>query len=383
MSGGSDRRRERQQNQQAALAEFGSFALRCDDLDAVLAQACRLVRRGVGTELSKVLERQPDGRTLLVRAGDGWAPGIVGHAVVAASKGSAAGTALETGMPVVSDDVDREDRFSSPSVLRDHGVRSLANVVILGAGDGPPFGVLEVDSRRRRAFSDDDIAFLQGYANLIAAAVQRQAGDAALRAATEDRERLLQELQHRIRNNLQIVASLVRLQARRARSDDAREELDSVGRRIEAMRLLHELLSASAAVDGVDLAAYLERLANGLVRFQTDGLPVDLETSLDPVIVAERQVVPLGLIVNEFVTNSLKHAFGAAGGRIGVELTAVDGGGVRLTLWDNGGGMPPQRGDGMGLRLIAGLARQINGDAAWDAGPGTRLVVTFPAEAPA
>ncbi len=159
--------------QQEVLAQFGEMVLRNDDLDAILTEACRLVGQALGTDLSKVMELQEDGRTLLVRAGVGWRPGIVGHVTVQADKGSSEGHALQTGEPVLSTDIEQERRFDYADFIKEHGVRALVNVIILGGPGNSPFGLLQVDSRRPRNFDDSDINFLRGYANLLGAAVER------------------------------------------------------------------------------------------------------------------------------------------------------------------------------------------------------------------
>lgn len=167
--------------QQSSLARFGELALKSESLDEILTEACRLVSGALGTDLAKVLELQADGRTLLVKAGVGWKPGVVGQVRVEAHESSSEGHALRTGQPVICTDARNESRFTLPAFLRDNDVRALVNVVILGGKDRPPYGVLEVDSHAPRQFGDTDIAFLQGYANLLAAAVDR------LRVLTEVR----------------------------------------------------------------------------------------------------------------------------------------------------------------------------------------------------
>jgi len=158
--------------QQAALAKFGELALRSDDLDEILTEACRLAGKALGTDLAKVMELQGDGKTLLVRAGVGWKPGVVGHVTVRVEEDSSEGHALETGEPVTSDDIEHEGRFTYADFIKEHGVRALVNVIIIGSG-GQPFGLFEVDSRCPRAFDENDTNFLRGYANLLAAAVDR------------------------------------------------------------------------------------------------------------------------------------------------------------------------------------------------------------------
>ncbi|WP_209443490.1 ATP-binding protein [Falsiroseomonas frigidaquae] len=183
---------------------FGELALRCDDLDHILEQASLLVRDALGSDLAKVMELQEDGETLLVRAGVGWPPGIVGQVRVKAERGSSEGFALRKGEPAVSPDIDAEERFTYPAFIRDTGVRALVNVIIIGGEGRPPYGILQVDSLRPREFSDTDISFLRSYANLLAAAVDRlrvaaeqEAAQQALRES-EDHHRASVELNPQI-----------------------------------------------------------------------------------------------------------------------------------------------------------------------------------------
>ncbi|HEY8612334.1 MAG TPA: GAF domain-containing protein [Roseomonas sp.] len=159
--------------QQSVLARFGELALRSDDLQDILQEACRLVGEALGTDLAKVMELQEDGTTLLVKAGVYWPAGVVGEAKLKAEKGSSEGHALHTGEAVISPDIDAEERFTYADFIREAGVRALVNVLIIGPKDQPPYGILQVDSRQPREFTDQDIQFLRGYANLLAAAVDR------------------------------------------------------------------------------------------------------------------------------------------------------------------------------------------------------------------
>ncbi len=158
---------------QVVLAEFGRFALRSDDCGEILTEACRLVREGLGSDLAKVMQLQEDGTTLLVRAGVGLKPGIVGAVTLQAADGTSEGYVLKTEEATVSSDIATETRFSYAPFLVDHGVRAVANVAIIGGQGRPQFGILQIGSLAPREFSDDDRAFLGSYANLIAAAVDR------------------------------------------------------------------------------------------------------------------------------------------------------------------------------------------------------------------
>ena len=159
--------------QQTILAQFGELALRSDSLDEILTEACRLVGEAFGTDLAKVVELQPDGKTLLVRAGIGWKEGVVGIATIEVRDDTSEGYALKTGEPMVSPDIAAETRFKYAPFLIDNGAKAVVNVIIIGGKGRPPFGILQVDSRTPREFDDSDITFLRSYANLLAATVDR------------------------------------------------------------------------------------------------------------------------------------------------------------------------------------------------------------------
>ncbi|WP_313901214.1 response regulator [Methylobacterium sp. J-048] len=180
--------------QQTTLARFGELALRSDDLDEILTEACRLAGEALGTDLAKVVELQEDGKTLRVRAGVGWRPGVIGKATITAEHDTSEGHALRTGEPMISPDIATETRFRYSQFLIDNGVRAVANVLIIGGHERPPFGILQIDSHVPRQFTESDTFFLRSYANLIAGAVDRirvvgevRDREAGLRTVLEDR----------------------------------------------------------------------------------------------------------------------------------------------------------------------------------------------------
>ncbi len=194
-----DNNRE-QLHQQTILARFGELALRSDDLDEILTEACRLVGEALGTDLAKVMELKEDGETLFVRAGVGWKPGVVGEVTVKALDETSEGHALKMGEPMISPDIAKETRFSYPPFLVDNGVKAVANVPIIGTDGKPAFGILQIDSREPRQFTDTDIGFLRTYANLLAAAVNRLRITRDLR----DREARLRSSEERFRHVAEI-----------------------------------------------------------------------------------------------------------------------------------------------------------------------------------
>src|SRR5271165_38454 len=184
--------------QQELLAELGVLALQGTDFIGMLNHTARMTAEGLGAEYCKVLEYIPADNRLLVRAGVGWDEGVVGSASVGADLASPAGYALRTGKPVISNHLENEERFRTPELLLQNGVRRAMNVIL--QGDNSPFGVLEVDSRSEGEFVKHDLAFLQGAANILGMAIERLRYERSLKAAIERQQMLIKEINHRVKN---------------------------------------------------------------------------------------------------------------------------------------------------------------------------------------
>src|SRR4051812_29559331 len=211
----------------------------------------------------------------------------------------------------------------------------------------------------RRRFTEHDIDFVQGFANLLSAAIERHQTTRLLVKAAEERAVLLRELQHRVKNNLQVLTSLLNLQLRRAGIPEVRHHLEMILGRIETLRMVHTQLYLADYTGRLDLGGYLRELSTNLVRFlASEPGAIQLDLRLEEVMVGIDVAVPLGLLVNEFLANSLEHAFPDGHGTIMVCLEPVMAGYTRLVLADDGVGLreqPPEQpgtGRGLGLQLI-------------------------------
>ncbi|ADL59086.1 predicted signal transduction histidine kinase [Methanothermobacter marburgensis str. Marburg] len=196
------------------------------------------------------------------------------------------------------------------------------------------------------------------------------------RRSLEANRTLLSELHHRVKNNLQIISSLINLQAR-GMDQDFCELMRALQLRIRAMALVHELLLSNPEASTVDFASYTERLLSYLRDMHSSG--VQIEVDIVDVKFDIETAVPLGLILNELVSNSLRHAFDD-GGTIRVSLEDT-GNAFLLRVSDNGRGLPEgfslKENAGLGLDLVGGLVRQLDGTLTFESAGGTSFMIEF------
>lgn len=170
-------------NQQAVVAKLSQKALAGIDLTQLMNLCVSLVAQCLKVEYCKVLELLPNSDKLLLRAGIGWQPGLVGQTSVSTDLDSQAGYTLLSQEPVIVSNLHQETRFSGPALLHDHQVVSGISVVI--HSKDCPFGVLGAHTTQQRSFTQDDIYFLQAVANVLATAIERQRIEDALKASEE------------------------------------------------------------------------------------------------------------------------------------------------------------------------------------------------------
>src|SRR5689334_10538059 len=307
--------------QQELLAELGVLALQGASVIEMLNHTARITAIGLGAEFCKIMEYLPAEKRLLVRAGVGWGEEVVGHATIGADLASPAGYALRTGKPIISNHLENEQRFRTPELLMEHGIRRAMNVIL--QGDGSPFGVLEVDSRSEGEFSEHDIAFLQGAANILGMAIEQQQYQRKLQAALERHQILLKEVNHRVKNSLQVVSGMLYLQANAAGDPALSDRLNEASTRISTVGRAYERLAYNADYESIGLASYLREVIDDL---ETAVAPckVQLEVPEEIQFAADRAIL-VALIINELVLNAGKHAYpNPAGGSIWVRVVRKD-----------------------------------------------------------
>lgn len=212
---------------------------------------------------------------------------------------------------------------------------------------------------------------------------ERKEAEARINASLREKDVLLKEIHHRVKNNMQIISSLVSLQADGIKDETFREALQEVNNRVHSMALVHEYLYRSSNLDRIDFSDYVRNLveyiwlSHGQVAFS-----IRLKFDLQPVSLPIDIAVPCGLILNELAGNALKHAFkNRSEGEVTVSLTSADSGEITLSVSDDGVGLPAgydwQQEQTLGLTLVQMLTRQINASVEMNSGVGTRFKVVF------
>ena len=383
--------------QQAALAKFGSFAFGEEDLDKVLSEAARICAESLGVPFTKICRFRPIENDLLVVAGYGWHDGVVGNVVSQADASSTQGRAYVTGSPVILEDIHKNNSFDLPPFYDQHHIVSTVDVLIKGRNG--PFGVLEADCAVQRTFDEHDINFLTGFANVLAEAVQTSDRFVTLQAALvqmtalisekesllaekekllEERDVLASELQHRVRNNLQLVHGMLIRQIELA-EPGGKESIRSIARRVMSLSNVYDHLLGQGLVQSIDFGAYLRSLCENIENFQEKGpFAIRMICEAEPMTLDLDTVTALGIIITEVTSNSYLHAFPAGPGTIKVSLSQNEASGILKISDDGVGFVPSSESKRHGVGLIKRLMVQASGTASLTADNGTLWTLTFP-----
>ena len=218
---------------------------------------------------------------------------------------------------------------------------------------------------------------------------EREQAEAALQSSLLEKEALLKEVHHRVKNNLQVITSLLRLEAGRSAQPSTKSVLKDMQGRIQSMALLHESLYRSGTFAAVDLGTYLKQLTTQSFRALVPHPgAIQLRLDLASVQIGMDQAMPCGLLANELISNCLEHGFPDGGtGEVRVELHTVNGGQqLRLRVSDTGAGLPAdfeaKRSHALGLQLVSGLVAQLGGTLEIGPGPVAVFTVNFTASEP-
>ena len=214
---------------------------------------------------------------------------------------------------------------------------------------------------------------------------QRRQAESTVKKSLEEKEVLLREIHHRVKNNMQVISSLLSLQASNIEDERLHKLFQESQSRVRAMALIHEILYDSDDLSSIDLSTYMSRLVASLTRmYGADAAQVRLNVETDDITLRIDDMVPCGLAISELVTNSLKYAFpDGREGEINLRVTSTPEGGVELVVRDDGVGLPAELDirttSSMGMGLVVGLVeKQLGGRLELDRTQGTCFTITIP-----
>ncbi|MBP7737266.1 MAG: PAS domain S-box protein [Spirochaetes bacterium] len=234
-----------------------------------------------------------------------------------------------------------------------------------------------------RDYNDNDIITVRRLGSLFAMAINRIRNENRLMQSLHEKEVLIKELHHRVKNNMQVISSLLGLQSRKVDDEKYRKYFEESQNRIHAMAMVHEKLYRADDMARVNFAEYINELARHLfysynINRQTVRLTIDVRD----IFLGIDMAVPCAMIINELVTNAIKHAFpGGRSGELSVALVNTEDGKYHLTVSDNGVGLPEgvdiNAMNTLGLQIVHSLTKQVRGVLTLDGTRGTRIDIIF------
>ena len=394
-------------SQQAIVAELGRAALSGTDVAILLDEAVSFVARTLRVDQASILELLPGEDSLLMRAGIGWKEGTVGQATLGVGTRSHAGYTLLLDEPLSLSELNAETRFECPLLLREHGVVSLASVIL--HVQNRPFGILDAHASRSRAFTPADVNFLQAVANVLAAAIERKRGEQLQRERdllrAEKMEAIGQvaaSVAHELRNPLTAIKGLIQVNRREAESSGLpSEDLRVIEEEIRRMeRTLQTFFDFARPPEPERYPQALGELLDrtlALVRGRIDeqNVSLDVHRQSAPVIVDVD-----GDQIQQLLLNLVLNALDAMpqGGTLEVELATHTHNEVEVRVLDTGPGVAPsllprifdpfvsgkETGLGLGLAVSRRIAEDHCGSLTAEnrSGVGACFVLRLPAPKP-
>jgi two-component sensor histidine kinase len=305
-------------------------------------------------------------------------------------------TVIRTRESVILDDASAQNPFSEDEYIRQKHARSILCLPLVK--QAKLIGVLYLENNLTpHVFTPARLAVLKLLASQAAISLdnarlytdlrlensERKRAEEQLQASLEEKEALLKEVHHRVKNNLQLINSLLSLQAARIAEPAVAELFAESRNRVRSMALVHENLYWAGNFAGISMATHIQNLCAHLTRaYGMNSQRVELAIRIGDVELDLDRAVPCGLIVNELVSNALKHAFpDSRAGRVRIELQPLGDKQHVLVVGDDGVGLPPDldyhRADSLGLQLVDDLTQQLHGNIMVNREGGTTFTITF------
>lgn len=279
---------------------------------------------------------------------------------------------LRQGKLHIVEEISPDTTLPPERILYEAGIRAYVSFPLMAQEN--VVGTLTVGKAKAGPFSEETLAIIREVGDSLAIALQQAWLRDAVQIYTEflenslqEKEVLLKEIHHRVKNNLQVISSLLSLQASHIKDRQVAQMFLENQSRIRSMALIHEKLYRSPKLTGVHLASYINHLANDLLRsYQAHARNIRLVLNVANINLDIDTAIPIGLIINELISNALKHAFtDKPQGKITIKTRTCDDASLVLTVTDDGGGFPAdidfRDTETLGLQLVTTLVRQLDG----------------------
>ena len=372
-------------------ASLVSTVDRSEALDMIVQHAMTLT----GADMSSIFELDTASQELKIVAHRGLSESYLNIRLQVGE--GAIGLAVQSGQPIVVQDAHSDPRLQTvASWVAEEGYRAMCSVPLISHNN--VLGGISVYTRAQRRFSDDEVELLAAFANDAALAMDKARLYEEMERQSTTKSLLLQELNHRVKNNLQMMASLMRLQLRRVRAPEVQETLALAQSRIESLGAVHDLLAeentAPTAEQLTTVQGVVKKVADiALNTMAQQHQRVSLNVEAEEFPLGQRHATLLGLVLNELVCNALTHGLRQrAEGMILIEAEEADEL-LRVCVTDDGVGLPEgfnlAQSNGLGMSIVKGLMEQIDGDfhmenvasagqSLPDTPAGARAIITFP-----
>jgi two-component sensor histidine kinase len=388
---------ERRRHEAEVVAQITQALTASLHLDVVLQRVAEAAQELSDSERALIFLREPGAETFRTRYQVGLPAMPFADLRIEPGKGIG-GLVLLTGRPVRT-----ANYAADPSLTKDYlpqmrAAGQLAVITVPITIGSRIEGLLYVSNRAAQPFTARGEDVLRHLAGLAATAIhnaqlyqdaqaelaRRTQVEAQLTAALREKEVLLREIHHRVKNNLQVISSLLSLQSESLPDPQLCAVFEDSQQRIQAMALVHESLYQSRDLARIDAADYVRRLSTRLRQaYEPAGDRIAVRLAVEPVALEVQTAMACGLILQELLSNSFKHAFpGERRGEIGIALQVAPGARIVLTVWDTGVGLPAgldfRHTESLGLQLVCLLTEQLGGTVELAQTSGTHWTLTFP-----
>lgn len=290
---------------------------------------------------------------------------------------------VEHKLPLIANEIDSENNILGGFLSRHFRARNLICVPLLNA-ENNVIGVIEaINCLDKPKIEEQDIPLLQAMANHAATAIERQLAEKHEGKEKMEQDLYLTEIHHRVKNDLALISGIVEIESLDIESEDAKQVLKNIQSRIKSMAVVYELLSGEGSYNKAEVGAYFRKLVNGISEsLKTPKQSIDIQVNAESVVIDPRKALSCGLILNELLLNSYKHAFDSKeSGRISVDLSKTAGQ-VTISYKDDGNGLPDgfelKQQNSLGFKMIDALVKQLKGSfELCNDGQGAHFVIRF------